>query len=520
MSSGPAPFRYATVIAAPVDEARRATADLFGSEEGFLLETELRDDMPVHVEFEPAVDGTRLVLTGSPAPPIPYFQWFIGLNLSRQSRRALRHTAERIAARAGAGPEPARPKRSMFAPPVAFDTRQATMLATVCAIGLVSGVGSALFSGNSNVVADSFGVSDRTLSFGSAATRGGILFGLVGAAMADRVGRRRVLLYSAAGVCLASGLSAVAPTFETFIGFQLMARGLFNVVLIVGTIIAVEEAPERGRSYAVAMVTLAWGGGGALSTVLLPIGDLAPDAWRVSFGLNALMLVMFPSFARRLSETTRFSHIVEQFLPRGRLGELFGDMYRRRALLILAATLLTNILAASSSQLANRFLGDERGFSQTEIAIFLAVVAGIPGLIGLFVGGRLAETVGRKPVAIVGLVIGTISTMFFFVSDGPALWILGTVDAFVAAAAATALRALGPELFPTEIRGTANAAFLVFGLIGSAIGLITTGLLSETWSLGASIAVLGFFPLAAVVLIPFLPEPAGKELDTISPPAI
>lgn len=521
MSAPPPPYRCEIDVAAPLDAVREAARALFGSDTAFLLHTELREDMAVTVEYHGSDGRTRVVFSGERSERLPYFHWFLAYNLNRLSRRAVTYEARRLAAFAEGRDEPERPKRSVFAPPVAFNHHEASTLATICAITFVAGVGSSLFSGNSNVVADAYAVSDRALSFGSAATRAGVLVGLVAAAVADRIGRRKVLLFSAAGVCVASGLSAVAPTFETFVASQLLARGLFNAVLVVATIVAIEEAPERGRSYAVAMVTLAWGGGGALATVLLPIGDLGTEAWRVSFAVSAALIVFVPSFARNLTETARFTDVVERFLPRGRLGELFGGVYRSRAVLILGASLLTNIMAAASSGLANRFLGDERGFSQTEIALFLAVVAGIPGLVGLFIGGRLAETIGRKPVSIVGLILGTVSTMAFFLVDGPALWILGTIDSFVAAVAATALRSLGPELFPTEVRGTANAAFLVLGLIGSAIGLISTGILSESWSLGASIAVLGVFPIiAAVALIPFLPEPAGKELDAISPPAV
>ena len=51
----------------------------------------------------------------------------------------------------------------------------------------------------------------------------------------------------------------------------------------------------------------------------------------------------------------------------------------------------------------NKYLTDVHGFSNTDIAVFRTVTTGIPGLVGLVLGGRLAEARGRRPVAAVAL---------------------------------------------------------------------------------------------------------------------
>ncbi|MBI2168706.1 MAG: MFS transporter [Actinobacteria bacterium] len=508
-----------TVAAAPA-AVRAAAEQLFGAHDAFLLHTDLRDDMPVQLRVAASGTTTTLTLTGERPQPIPYFQWFIGPGLHRFSRQLLVHAGEQIRAVAEHGEPPPTPKRNVFAPPAAITHDQAVTLATVCAIALVAGVGSALFGGNANVIADAFGISNRALSFGSAATRVGVLVGLIAAAVADRLGRRKALLYSVAGVCLASALSAVAPNFPSFVAAQVISRGLFDAVLVIASIVAIEEAPERARAYAVAMVTLAWGSGGAIAVVLLPLGDLGAETWRLSFAAGGALVLLVPSFARNLPESHRYAEVVKRHLARGRVGELFSDQYRKRIMLTLSATVLLAVLSAPSALLTNRFLGDEHDFSQTEIALFLAVVAGVPGLMGLVLGGRLAETRGRKTIAVFGTVAGTVFTAAFFVSSGLALWVLGTADAFLASLTAPALRALRPELFPTEVRGTANAAMLVAGLVGSTVGLVGVGLLSDTISLGASVAIMGVGPLFAALLLLPLPEPAGRELDVVSPPVL
>lgn len=512
-------YRHEAQIAAPAQEVRAAARELFGDAEAFSLDTHAREDVPVRLDLEARDGSTQVVLTTERPEPIPYFQWLVGPQVRRVTRGALAHAAGCLAARVEGSQPPSPPKRSVFSPPVVFGHAEGSVIATASAATVVAGLGSTLFSANVDFITEAFQRTDRAVGIGSAVTRVGVLVALVAAALADRVGRRRMLLASTAGVCVASGLSAVAPTFESFIAFQLVSRGFFNAVFVVSGIIAVEEAPERGRAYALAMVTLAWGAGEALGVAMLPLGDLGSETWRIAYGVNALMLFAIPGFARRLPETTRYRDAAARLVPRGRIRDLTLPSYRARFLLVMASALLLNIMAAPSSQFSNRFLGDERGFSGLEITVFLAVVGGIPGFLGLFVGGRLSETIGRRPVAVWGTAIGTALTVAFYLTSGPPLWLLGTVDTLLVAATVPAVRAFGVELFPTEARGTAAAAIVVTGLLGSAIGLVTVGVLSDHMSLGGAVAWMGIAPLiAALVLLPLLPEPSHKDLDVISPP--
>ena len=80
-----------------------------------------------------------------------------------------------------------------------------------------------------------------------------------------------------------------------------------------------------------------------------------------------------------------------------------------------------------------------------------------------------------------------------------------------------ALGAFSGELFPTEIRGTANAFLLVAGVLGSALGLVLSGILSDSWGLGPAIAVLGIPSALACGLLLRLPEPAAHTLEEVSP---
>ena len=140
-------------------------------------------------------------------------------------------------------------------------------------------------------------------------------------------------------------------------------------------------------------------------------------AWRIAFGISALRSSLLPRLARSLRETGRYIDLAKDGSARTR-GVRRSRAYGFRFLLLGLAAFLTNFFSAPSAQLTNRFLTDEHGYSNTLIAAFRAVTAGIPGLLGIIIAGKLAETRGRRPVAIVGLVVATIFQMTFFLGDG------------------------------------------------------------------------------------------------------
>ena len=198
---------------------------------------------------------------------------------------------------------------------------------------------------------------------------------------------------------------------------------------------------------------------------------------------------------------------------------MFGSTYGWRFALVGVAAFLTNVFSAPSAQLTNRFLTDEHDFSNTTIALFRAVTNGFPGLIGIVIAGRLAETRGRRPVGILALAASTALQMTFFLGSGATLWITSALAIVAAACAGLALGAFSTELFPTEVRGTSSAFLLVTGVTGSATGLLlATNLDTVIGGLGPGIALCGIAPLlAAFLVLPWLPEPADRTLDEISP---
>jgi MFS family permease len=513
-------------IAAPVERVRGLAEEVLGAEpdpaggDGTVVQVRFPtgDPTPVRLRFvSPGGDFTQVILDTDPPPPVPYFRWFVGPILRSAAKRALRWVERALRAAEAGEPLPPPPKRPSLAPPTAFSAPQAILLATVCALTAAATYGSSLLSQNVDYVGRSFGASDRALGTALAISRAGVLIALVSSAMADRRGRRMLMLVSFAGVCLANGVAAAAPNLAVFTVGQTLMRGFANTTLIVAGIAAIEEAPDGARAYSLALLGLAGGFGYAFGVVLLPVSDLAREAWRISFALSAATILLLPSFARQLAETQRYAGLAARDTKRGRLGEVFDPSYGGRFGVLVVCSFLFSIFSAPASQFTNRYLADSRGFSGLDITVFRAITQGFPGVAGVVIGGRLAETRGRRPVAATALFLGTLAQMVFFLYGSAALWLSSSAAIVLGGIAAPALGAFNGEMFPTEIRGTANAFLLVAGVAGSAVGLVLSGSLSGRIGLGSALALTGVASLLASLFVLRLPETAARSLDEVSP---
>ena len=183
--------------------------------------------------------------------------------------------------------------------------------------------------------------------------------------------------------------------------------------------------------------------------------------------------------------------------------------YRRRFLLLGMAAFLTSIFSAPSSQLMNKYLEDVHGFSSSGIAVFRTVTTGIPGLVGLVLGGRLAEKRGRRPVAAIGLAIATATQMVFFLDRRQHH--LGDVGGLDPRGRCRRDRARHPRRRAVRHR---SAVDLERACSRSSVwsvrlsGLIAAGVLADPLGdLGRSIALTGIGSLvAAAFVVPRLPE--------------
>jgi MFS family permease len=411
---------------------------------------------------------------------------------------------------------PLLPKRVQpwWAPPQRLDRRSAEVLATVCALAVVIGYVGSLLSLTATYAAAEFGASraDQGLTLG--VVRANVVLALAILALADRRGRRPLILGCAAGAAALTSLGAVAPSLAWLALTQILAVALTAALLILVGVLTAEEMPAGSRAWALAVLTMSVGFGGGLATVALPLADLGPGGWRALFGGALIFLPLVASTRRHLPESKRWQRLTRD----SRRSHTGGPNHIRRLIMLCSGGFLFSLFATPSGQFQNEYLRTERAFSAARITEF-SLVCGTIGGLGVLLGGRLADLRGRKLVAVVGVGGGIVTTLAFFFSRGWPLWLWGVADSILGYAVAPALGVYGPELFPTWQRSRSTGLVAAAYAAGGVVGLVTTGALSGHFgTFGPAFALLAVGPVAMVVLIVLAyPETARRSLEELNP---
>ena len=404
-----------------------------------------------------------------------------------------------------------------WAPPDRLDARAARVLSLLALIQIVDGYLGTVITQTITFAADEFDRGDTAQGMTLALVRLGIIVALVVVALADRKGRRSLLIGAAAIAVVATALGAASPGLWFLGGTQMVSRGLTMGMGILIGVFAAEELPRGSRAYGVSILALAAALGAGMAVWVLPVADLHERGWRIVYLVPLLVLPGLVAVARRLPESQRFAanrpapDHTDHLRPASRTVE------HRRLLLLAVTAFLLLLFAAPASQFQNDFLKDHRGYSASGIALF-TLLTSTPAGIGIFAAGRLADTRGRRGVGAVGLVGGTIFVVAGYYAAGGLMW-AGHLVGVVIGSLTVALGVYGPELFSTTHRARANGIIVTLGVLGSATGLILVGALVDRLdNYGHALAIVGIGPLlAAVLVMAQFPETARVELETLNP---
>lgn len=396
-----------------------------------------------------------------------------------------------------------------WSPPDRLDAREASVLAMLCALVMISGYLGTLITQTITFAADEFGANDRAQGTALAAVRVGVVFSLAVMALADRRGRRRMVVLAAIAGCLATVAGAVAPNLVWLGATQTAARGFATALALLVAVVAAEEMPAGSRAFAISVLAMTAALGAGMAVWFLPLADLGVGAWRALYVIPLVGVVLAWRVGRLLPESRRFEVAHERAPARP---------HPRRVVLLAASGLLLSIFTAPASQFQNEFLRSEHGFSALQITLF-TLVTSTPGGVGILLGGRLADLRGRRVVGAVAVAGGVGLTVVMYLASSWGLWVASAVGSVVGAAAVPALGVYGPELFPTTSRGRTNGVISAVGVVGSSIGLLLAGSLSDRFgTFGPAMALLALGPaVLAVLIVTAYPETAHLELEEINP---
>jgi MFS family permease len=422
---------------------------------------------------------------------IPWFGWLFALPL----RNTLRH-------------RPRDEAMPWWSPPDRLSPRNVAILGLLAAASMAAAFANTLFTQTASFAADGFGIDERAQGVGGVIVRLGVVIAIPFAMLADRRGRRQMIIVTAWVAPLWCALGAIAPNFWVLVGTQTIGRPVGLALALLIGVVAAEEMPRSSRAYALSVLALAGGLGAGVAVASLRLADVGRDGWRLIYLISLVWLLPAYHLTRQLPETHRFQQR-HTFAP---------PMDRRRFVIISVVAITANLFVAPASFFQNRYLDDVRGYTGGGIALFTLSTA-TPASLGLIVGGRIAEIVGRRAILAICMPLSTLLVVGFFSVDGSTMWMLALVGGLLAGAAYPAFTVYRTELFPTGNRGRANGYVTALSLAGSSVGLLLVGgLVHRGWSYGQAMLVVGIGQLVAAALAYiFYPETAHLELEQINP---
>ncbi len=440
-------------------------------------------------------DGAELVERTEYRLTVPWFGWLFGPAVRGVLARRLSH-------------------RGWWAPPDRLDPTQVLVLGLLAAASMSAAFVNTLFTQTVNFAADDFGVGDTGIGVAGAIVRAGILLALPAAVLADRLGRRRLIVWTAWLGPLLSLLGALAPTFAILVVSQTFARPMGIALAFLVGVVAAEEVPRNSRAYAISVLAMASGFGAGIAVLSLRFADIGDGGWRIVYVISMVWCVVALDLTRRLPETRRFAAAHAEAPPHWRPPRLD----RKRLLLLCAVALAGNIFIAPASFFQNRYLTDIRDFSGGMIGVF-SIAVGTPAGLGLILGGRIADTTGRRRLIAITIPVSTALLVGAYSVGGPPLWICSLLGGIIASAAYPALAVYRAELFPTGNRSRATGIISAAALLGGIGGLLATGaLLDADYSYGAVMATMAIGQVIVTLLVlAFYPETAHRALEELNP---
>jgi MFS family permease len=344
---------------------------------------------------------------------------------------------------------------------------------------------------------------------------GGWLTGI----LADRYGRVLMLQITIAwfaGFTFLQGLSA---------GFTwlLVARSLqglgFGGEWAAGSVLAAEVIRSEHRGKAVGAVQSSWSIGWGIAALLATLFfQVMPQefAWRALFFVGILPALLI-SFVRRSVPEPEIYAEQGRTQRRGDPLAIFGrTVIRRTALGALLAVGAQGGYYAITTWLPT-FLQKERGLTILSSGGYLAVII-VGSFVGYLVSAYLSDLIGRRSNFILFAICSVLVVVTYTeipINDSFML-LLGFPLGFFASGVFSGMGAFFTELFPTEIRGSAQGFCYNFGR-GLAAGFpLLVGLLSARLPLGQAIGIYaaGAYLLMVIAAIA-LPETRGKNLREI-----
>ncbi|MFE4541940.1 MFS transporter [Arthrobacter sp. NPDC056727] len=319
-----------------------------------------------------------------------------------------------------------------------------------------------------------------------------LLFAPAGGALIGRLGERPVYVAGLLIVAASTAACAFAQNYWQLLVFRGLGGAGSVMFTVASMALVVRLAPPESRG----RVSGAYASAFLIGNVCGPVvgGLLAGFGLRIPFLAYAGALVL-----AALVVQTQLSHVPGSArgqaggAPAMKLGEALGDSAYRAAMLSSFANgwATFGVRMATVPLFAVTALGSGPGAAGWALAVFAAGNA-----LALTVSGRLADSLGRKPMMVAGLVVTGAATAGIGLTQGLGWFLAASMLAGVGAGMLNPAQqaAVADVIGRERSGGPVLAAFQMTSDIGAILGPVLVGLLADRfgygWAFGATGAVL------------------------------
>lgn len=385
---------------------------------------------------------------------------------------------------------------------------------------------------------------------GSLASYGfvGLMIGATGfGILADRIGRKKTLMIALAVFTIFSGAAFLAPNFNVFVTFRLLAGlGMGGTMPICITLVS-EYAPAKSRAKIVTGMfsgfNLGWAGAGLTAMFIIP-----RFGWRpvLLMGMIPLLFIPFlalflPESLRFLSSKKRYGEALDQLRKIEKTAKLepinwsennliqpvqekkigISVLFSKRLILMTTLISLTYLFAFLSNYGLSSWLPTllvQKGFGLSKSYTY-GIIQSVSASAGGFLLGYLMDKFGRKAGLTFSFIIGGLSVWLFgFVASNSALLVLGALTGAFIMGAPIALHVIGGEIFPTYARSTGVGWALTVGRVGSILGPLFGGFLQAQGATFSQYFLIFAIPafIAAVLVMGYRVDAKGDNLELVN----
>ena len=343
-----------------------------------------------------------------------------------------------------------------------------------------------------------------------AAAAGGVIFGVV----ADRFGRTRALMASVLIYSVFTAACGLAQTAAQLAVFRVLLGIGMGGEWASGATLVSETWADEHRGKALGMMQSAWAIGYA-AAALVTMLVLPRWGWRAVFLIGILPAFLTLWVRARVEEPRLWRETTRR---RGALTDIFkGGLLRLTIpLTIMNAFTLFGWWGFNlwlPGYLSLPVSAGGRGFSATTMSAFIiAMQAGM--WLGYVTFGFISDSVGRKRTYIAYTCTAAVLILVYISIRSPLiLLLLGPLVAFFATGYFSGFGAVTAEIYPTEIRASAQGFTYNMGRLTSAFAPFAVGSLAQNHGFQAALSLSSAAFLLAALTWFWIPETRGRALS-------